>query len=105
MGMSPTELGVPPHLEALSCPGKPHPGRMSRQRWAEWRRQEGEGRILDSLGRGRSGGGGGVCWGRNREADKRGTGRSPLRGTAQVSPDRLDVSPSDLCLADNNSPD
>lgn len=51
MGMSPTELGVPPHLEALSCRGKPHPGRMSRQRWAEWRRQEGEERILDSLGR------------------------------------------------------
>ena len=26
MGMSLTESGVPPHLEVLSCPGKPHPG-------------------------------------------------------------------------------
>lgn len=92
--LSSTVSGVPPHLEALSWPDKPHPCGCRDKRWA---RQEGEGQILDSWApgvRGGLGGWGGIAGeGREklpREVQDPGSCCEGL--TAQVSPDRSDAS-------------
>lgn len=79
LGLSSTVSGVPPHLEVLSRPDKPHPCGCRDKRRA---RQEGEGQILDSWAPGVRGGLGGWGGGLLGKEERSCQGRYRTQGVA-----------------------